>query len=74
MEKNDKKDLNVKDDSKTYYAEGMSLGICFVVALGIIIGVLVDNIGICICFGISIGMCLGMGIGSLIKKDDSNDK
>ena len=40
---------------------------------GAVVGSCINNIGICMCFGICIGMCLGMVIGSAIKKDDSNN-
>lgn len=37
--------------------------------LGAIVGVLIDNIPICISFGTTIGLCAGLIIGFLIKKD-----
>ena len=46
---------------------------CFRVAGGAVVGSCINNIGICMCFGICIGICLGMAIGSAIKKDDSNN-
>jgi len=46
---------------------------CFGVAVGAVVGSCINNIGICMCFGISIGMSLGMAIGSGIKKKDNND-
>lgn len=52
------------NESKTYTAERMSIGMCIRVGIGVMIGIFRDNIPLCICFGISIGM----GIGSLIKK------
>ena len=52
-----KKKVNKKDEIETYMLEGMS------------IGMFINNIPICICFGISIGLCVGLGIGSLIKKN-----
>ena len=44
---------------------------CFGVVGGAVVGSCINNIGICMCFGISIGMCLGMAVGSAIKKDNS---
>ena len=41
---------------------------CFEVAIGTVVGSLINDVGICMCFGVSIGMCLGMDIGSMIKK------
>ena len=45
----------IKDGTKTYMLEGMPIGMCIGTTQGIIIGVFIDNIPICICFGISIG-------------------
>ena len=50
----------IKDETKTYMLEGMSIGMCIGTSLGVIIGVLTDNIPVCICFGISIGLCIGL--------------
>ena len=47
---------------------------CFGVAIGTAIGFTINNIGICMCFGLSIGMSIGMAIGSSIKKDEKNNK
>ncbi len=47
---------------------GISLGMCFGVAIGMLVGTIINNIPICMCFGISIGMCIGVVVGSSIKK------
>ena len=47
----------IKDGTKTYMLEGMSIGMCIGTSLGVIIGVLIDNIPICICFEIGRASC-----------------
>ena len=69
MKKKSKKDLKVKDESRTYYVEGKSIGMCLGMSIGTVVGIFVDNVSICMCFGISIGLCIGMGVGFLIEKD-----
>ena len=49
-----------KDSSAT----GMCLGISIGSGLGILTGVLIDNIGLGLCLGISTGMCVGLAAGS----------
>ena len=66
---NKQNNIEYKDESKTYMAEGMSTGMCIGVALGSTVGIFMKNIPICICFEISIGMLVGMGIGATIKKN-----
>lgn len=68
---NKQNNIEYKDESKTYMAEGMSTGMCIGVALGSTVGIFIKNIPICICFGISIGMLVGMGIGATIKKNSN---
>ena len=46
----------------------------FWVSIGVVVGIFLDNVPICITFGIAIGMTVGMGIGSLIKKDKQKSK
>ena len=65
-------------EQENYIGMGISLGMCFGVAIGIAIGSFLNNIPICMCFGIGLGMCVGMGIGACIKsrkeeKDEEND-
>ena len=68
---NKQNNIEYKDESKTYMAEGMSIEMCIGVALGSTVGIFIKNIPICICFGISIGMLVGMGIGATIKKNSN---
>ncbi len=42
---------------------------CLGMSIGTVVGIFVDNVSICMCFGISVGLCIGMGVGFLIEKD-----
>ena len=42
--------------------------------IGVVVGIFLDNVPICMTFGIAIGMTVGMGVGSLIKKDNHKSK
>ncbi len=71
MSRNREKKIQDKKENreaKNYLAESISLGMCFGVAIGAVIGALTDNFGIWMCLGISIGMCLGIAVGQQIKK------
>lgn len=70
MAKNKKQEVQ----EENYMTMGMSLGMCFGLTGGIVVGSFINNIGVCLCFGLGIGMCFGMAIGSSIKKDKKNKK
>ena len=48
----------------------ITMGICFGMLAGVVIGVLTDNIG----FWLSIGLCIGVAAGALLPKKKDTDK
>ncbi len=62
--------MDDKQKVQKYMTMYMSLGMCFGVAGGLIIGLFFfpDNMTLGTCFGMPIGMCLGMAIGSAKDK------
>ena len=56
---------NKRSEIEKYMTLYMSLGMCFGVSGGLILGTIFfpDNMSLGICFGLLIGMCIGMVIG-----------
>ena len=66
---------SVEEESKVERdssATEMCLGLCIGSGLGILTGVLMDNIGLGLCLGIGTGICVGLTVGSL--RERRNDK
>lgn len=61
---------NKEKKIQKYMVLYMSLGMCFGVSGGLVVGMLLfpDNMALGMCFGIPIGMCIGMAIGAAKDK------
>lgn len=71
----DKEKFEIKEDKEeqeNYLSMGISLGLCFGSSIGLIFGMLMDDITLGLCFGPGIGMCLGILISSSMKKTKKN--
>lgn len=73
-ESSGKFDIDPNEKETDYTSMGISLGLCFGSALGLLFGMLLDNLTLGLCYGPGIGLCLGIVISSVMKKTNGDKK
>ena len=53
-------------DKKNYFGNGISVGLC----LGVVFGIILDNLAL----GIAIGICLRSSVGTIVYKKKTKDE
>lgn len=66
--------MDEKDNRNSYATLYMFIGAGIGIAIGFAIGIFQGKIGIPMCYGLVIGMASGAGIGTIIEKNNSQDK
>ena len=61
---------NKNNDNDTLLAIGMPLGL----SIGMMIGVIMDNIPKCMCIGLALGTCIGAFLSTSKKEKNDTDK
>ena len=58
---------NKNNDDRNNNSISIGLGLCYGTSLGVIVGIMTENVPVCIAIGASLGMCIGILISSTKK-------